>query len=94
MLEDKFDNVFFLAVKPNSTWEEETEDGNFTILSLTEPEYSAIIMDLDEEHLVKELEKFQVYNIPERFKSFKLKNSSPDETKTYIIMKKGVLGSE
>lgn len=87
MKEEQLSDVYMLMVKPNTTWEEETEDGDFSIVPLTSKECTAIIMDLDEEHHVRDLEKFQVYNIPKRFKSFKVKNAS-EENKTYLVIKK------
>lgn len=87
MKEDKFDNVFMLVVKPNSTWEEETEDGFISLLPLSESFGNAVIMDLDEEHLVEELTQFKVYNVPARFPKFKVKNGG-SEQKAYIIFRK------
>ena len=93
MKEEQLSDIFMLIVKPNTTWEEETEDGNFSIIALSAKESTAIIMDLDEEHFVRDLEKYQVYNIPSRFDSIKLKNAS-EENKSYIIFKKGLLPNE
>lgn len=87
--EEQYSDIYLLIVKPNTTWEEETENGDFTIIPLSEREATAVIMDLDEEHYVRDLNKFQVFNIPERFESFKIKNAS-EENKTYLIMKKEI----
>jgi hypothetical protein len=90
MIEEQLSDVYMLVVKPNTTYELETEDGDFSIIPLSSKEATAIIMDLGEEHHVRDLEKFQVYNVPERFNSIKVKNAS-EERKSYLIAKKGLI---
>ena len=87
MKEEQLDNIFMLVIKPETDWEENTEEGHFTIVPLSEKKHTAVIMDVDEEHHVVELEQFQVYNIPERFNSFKIKNGSL-ENKSYLVLVK------
>jgi len=77
-----------LVVKPGNSWEEETEDGGFSIIPLTSKEQAMVTMSIEEESVVKELEKYQVFNIPDSAKSIRVSNSS-EEFKSYIILKKG-----
>jgi hypothetical protein len=90
MKEEQLSDIYILMVKPGTTWEEETEDGEFSIIALSDKESTAIIMDLKEEHHVRELEKYEVYNVPERFEEVKFKNAS-EVNKSYIITKKGLI---
>lgn len=89
MKEEQLTDIFMLVVKPNANWTEEMDGADYSIIPFSDKEDTAVIMDLEEEHHVIDLDKFQVYNVPKRFNEFKLKNASL-ENKTYLITKKDV----
>ena len=86
---ETFNDIYLLVVKPDTVWTESMDVGySYSLIPMTSTLHNAIIMDLKEEHNVKELTKFSVFNIPRRFKEFNIKNASKSHT-SYLILKKG-----
>jgi len=86
---EKFSDMYFLTVKPNTVWEEPLERGQvYYVVSLGDTKCSAYIFDKDETHHVVAPEKLEVYKVREEFDVLKVKNASENEVKWFLIMKK------